>query len=119
MNDPRSKRPSSSDQLDLRHQQWLESVNTEPMEAKKDNEESSPVIIKMPRFRFGKTATVLSERELEVLQLISHGKSSDEIADKLNLSKHTIVNHRKNMLCRSRCGNLPELVRVALNENLL
>lgn len=119
MNDPRSKRPSSSDQLDLRHQQWLETIKAVPIEMKEEHEENGPVIIKLPRFRFGKTATVLSERELEVLQLISHGKSSDEIADKLNLSKYTVVNHRKNMLCRSRCGNLPELVRVALNENLL
>ncbi len=89
------------------------------METIDDQEGNGSVIFKLPRFRFGKTATVLSERELEVLQLFSHGKSSDEIADKLNLSKHTITNHRKNMLCRSRCGNLSELVRIALKENLL
>jgi DNA-binding NarL/FixJ family response regulator len=76
-------------------------------------------VVSLNRYSNGKTAMVLSERELEVLQLVSFGLSSREIAKKLYLSSHTITNHRKNMLARSRCGNLAELVRVALSENLL
>ena len=67
----------------------------------------------------GKTAKVLSSREMEVLRLISFGHSTKDIAIKLFLSSHTVTNHRKNMLGRSRCGNFAELVRIAIMENLL
>jgi DNA-binding CsgD family transcriptional regulator len=66
-----------------------------------------------------KTATVLSDRELEVLQLLSQGRTNAEIAGQLSLSIHTVANHRKNMLVRSRCSNCLELVRTAMHENLL
>lgn len=95
-----------------RHQAWVESLAT-------TKETSRGVVIKMPVPRWGKTARGLSGREIEVLQLVSFGRTSKEIADELCLSAHTVVNHRKNMLTRSRCKNLAELVRVAIRENLL
>ena len=98
--------------MDQRHVNWLKSLRT-------DEKSEAPVIINLGAYQIGKTAMVLSERELEVLQLVSFGLSSREIAERLFLSSHTITNHRKNMLARSRCGNLAELVRVAINENLL
>lgn len=70
-------------------------------------------------FILDKTATLLSERERQVLQLISFGFSTLEVAERLHLSRHTINNHRKNMLSRSGCGNIPELVRIAIGENVL
>lgn len=109
--DARSKRPTGQDLLDQRHAAWLSTVR------KQYN--SGPVVIKLDSYPNGKTAMVLSEREIEVLQLISFGYSSRQIADKMFLSTHTITNHRKNMLSRSRCGNFAELVRVAISENLL
>ena len=112
MIDPRKKRPSTADLIDMRHASWLETLKgQEVLQGGK--------VIKLPVAAFGKTATVLSEREIEVLQLISFGNSTRKIADKLCLSVHTITNHRKNMVTRSRCGNISELVRVAINENLL
>jgi|GEM_PF-975683 len=95
-----------------RHEEWLRSLSTSRMKAK------GSVIIHMTAV-VGKTAEILSEREIEVLQLVSFGYSTREIAEELFLSAHTITNHRKNMLARSRCGNFAELVRVAINENLL
>lgn len=112
MRDPRTKRPSPEDILDMRHKEWICSLRI-------SRETGSTVIIKLPSTNYGKTASVLSEREIEILQLISFGCSSREIAEKLFLSNHTVTNHRKNMLNRSRCGNFAELVRVAINENLL
>ncbi|TNF31455.1 MAG: LuxR family transcriptional regulator [Bacteroidetes bacterium] len=112
MNDPRLKRPSIEDLKDKRHAQWLKTL-------KGDANGNGAVVIQMKVPKFGKTAQVLSERELEILQLISFGCSSRDIADKLCLSTHTITNHRKNMLARSRCGNFAELVRVAIQEDLL
>ena len=66
-----------------------------------------------------KTAQILTQRELEILAQIALGFSSKEIADRMFISTHTVNNHRKNMLTRSRCGNVAELVRVAMMENLL
>lgn len=97
----------------MRHEEWKRSL------AYKRRAQEGGVVIKMPIPKFGKTAHILSEREIEVLQLVSFGYSSRQIAEELNLSLHTVTNHRKNMLTRSRCGNLAELVRVAINENLL
>jgi len=96
----------------IRHEEWLRSLGS-----KRKNSEA--IIIKLQVPKIGKTALVLSEREIEVLQLVSFGNSTRGIADQLFLSVHTVTNHRKNMLTRSRCGNLAELVRVAITENLL
>jgi DNA-binding CsgD family transcriptional regulator len=76
--------------------------------------------IKHPIFsEMNKSATMLSEREIEVLNLISFGHSNQEIAGKLHLSIHTVNNHRKNMLARSRCTNTAELVRLAIMEHVI
>ena len=109
--DARSKRPSGQDLLDVRHIEWLRTI--------RNKHESGPIVINLDSYRYGKTAMVLSEREMEVLQLVSFGFSTREIAEKMFLSSHTITNHRKNMLTRSRCGNFAELVRIAISENLL
>jgi DNA-binding CsgD family transcriptional regulator len=95
-----------------RHDKWLKSLSEiEP-------KTTEPIVIQMTPI-FGKTARILSDREFEVLQLVSFGYSTQKIAKELSLSSHTITNHRKNMLARSRCGNLAELVRVAIREGLL
>lgn len=39
----------------------------------------------------------LTERETEILKLVALGNASKEIADKLNISTHTVVTHRKNI----------------------
>lgn len=66
-----------------------------------------------------KTATILSDREVEVLHLLAHGLNNQEIAQRLALSPHTVANHRKNMIARSRCTSCAELVRVAMMENVI
>ena len=40
----------------------------------------------------------LSTRETEVLRYLSTGLSNKEIADRLNISTHTIISHRKNLI---------------------
>lgn len=112
MIDPRKKRPTTQDMMDDRHADWLRTL-------RKYHEGDEPMVIQLDKYVTGKTAKVLSERELEVLQLVSFGLSTVQIAERMFLSKHTVTNHRKNMLARSRCGNLAELVRVAMKENLL
>lgn len=59
---------------------------------------------------------LLSKREKEVLCLMAEGRPSKEIADILNLSKHTIDSHRKNMLQKSKVTNTGELINKAIKE---
>lgn len=59
----------------------------------------------------GPTNTDLSEREIEVLRLISQGDENVEIADKLYISINTVHNHRNNILKKLGKKNTAELVR--------
>ena len=61
----------------------------------------------------------ISKREMNVLQFICDGFSSKQIAEKLNISIHTINNHRKNMLGKTNCKNLSELVARASKTGIL
>jgi len=56
----------------------------------------------------------LSEREIEVLQMIVDGNSTKVIADKLGLSAKTIEAHRKNIMNKLNLFTIPELTKYAL-----
>lgn len=60
------------------------------------------------------TNTVLSERESQVLSLISLGFTSAQIADKLFISQHTVNTHRKNILRKTYCKGTADLAIFAL-----
>lgn len=55
----------------------------------------------------------ISIREKEVLKLISDGFATKEIADKLNISFHTVESHRKNLLEKFGVKNSAELIKAA------
>lgn len=61
----------------------------------------------------------LSEREMEVLMLITQGKSTKDIADKLFLSTHTVYTHRKNILKKLSCKSAAELINYAYTQGLV
>ncbi|MEP6714903.1 MAG: response regulator transcription factor [Terriglobia bacterium] len=61
----------------------------------------------------------LSTRELEVLQLIVHGKSNKEIAVVLSLSVNTISVHRANIMQTLDIHNTAELVVYAIRSGLV
>ena len=44
------------------------------------------------------TGNIFSDREFEIIKLIKEGFDSEQIAEKLFLSKHTVNTHRKNIL---------------------
>ena len=62
---------------------------------------------------------LLSASETRVLHYLAMGMPSSEIAEKLFLSKHTVNNHRKNMLRKTGLKNSAELVRFGLENGLL
>ena len=47
--------------------------------------------------RFG-TRAFLSDREMEILELVKQGLTSRRVADRLHISIHTVGNHRCNMM---------------------
>ncbi len=58
---------------------------------------------------------VLSDRELEVLELIGKGLGSREIAEKLHLSIKTIESHREHIKAKLGLARATELVSYAFN----
>ncbi|MGB3402215.1 MAG: response regulator transcription factor [Microcoleaceae cyanobacterium] len=61
-----------------------------------------------------KTAVSLSDRELQVVDLIASGLTNQEIAEKLEISKRTVDNHISNILTKTATDNRVALVRWAL-----
>ncbi len=60
----------------------------------------------------------LSPREREVLQLMSEGKSSHQIADCLHVSIKTIETHRLQVMNKLKLFSVAELTKYALREGL-
>lgn len=61
----------------------------------------------------------LSEREIEILLLISEGLSNQEIGDRLFISKRTVEKHRANILDKTKCKNTAGLVMYAIKNQLI
>ncbi len=61
----------------------------------------------------------LTDRELEVLSFIGRGLLSKEIAERLAVSKHTIDNHRKNILTKLEADNAIEAINIARAAGLM
>ena len=61
----------------------------------------------------------LSERELSVLRLIALGHTNSEIASTLHLSVRTVESHRAHIQQKTRCSSRAELVRYALEHDLV
>lgn len=61
----------------------------------------------------------VTPREKEVLELLAQELTTDEIAEKLFLSRHTIESHRKNLLSKFGVKNSVGLVRYALENGII
>jgi DNA-binding NarL/FixJ family response regulator len=56
----------------------------------------------------------LSEREVQIIELVANGLTNQDIAEKLAISKRTVDNHISNILTKTAMGNRVALVRWAL-----
>lgn len=56
----------------------------------------------------------LSERELQVIELVAAGLTNQDIAINLAISKRTVDNHISNILTKTKTDNRVALVRWAL-----
>ncbi len=67
-----------------------------------------------------KTESVqLTKRELEILNDISDGLKSQEIAEKLFISERTVEAHRGNIMKKLHAKNMAELIKKAMNLGLI
>ena len=55
--------------------------------------------------------SLISPREEEVLKLVADGFSSKQIADKLFISNHTAISHRKNLIEKFNVKNTAQLIK--------
>lgn len=63
-----------------------------------------------PSIRLGLTnSTEFTQRELDVLRVMTKGLSNSEIADKLGISENTVKVHIQHMLDKTGCKNRTEL----------
>jgi len=61
----------------------------------------------------------LTDREIEVLQQICLGLSTEEIAEKLFISPKTVKSHKSNLLEKTVCKNTPSLILFAIKNKLV
>ena len=64
------------------------------------------------------TPVALTARERELVQLLSEGYSSNDVAERLHVSIKTVATHREHVMRKLRVGSVAELTRYALREGL-
>jgi hypothetical protein len=62
---------------------------------------------------------IFSDREFEIIKLIHEGFDSEQIAEKLFLSKHTVNTHRKNILNKTGKAHISDLIYDLQERGLL
>lgn len=66
-----------------------------------------------------RNTNLLSDRENDVLKEIVRGHSNKEIAEVLNISIHTVMSHRKNIMQKTGIKSQAGLTVYALTNNIL
>jgi len=62
---------------------------------------------------------LLTQREVEVLSVFSSGKTSKEVGEELHISPQTVEKHKKNIKKKLEMNTIGELVRFAVEANLV
>lgn len=72
---------------------------------------------KVENFDFNKN--IVSKREKEIINYISKGKTTEEIAEKLCISKRTVETHRKNIFIKLKVNNTAGLIKTSITLGLI
>jgi RNA polymerase sigma factor (sigma-70 family) len=62
--------------------------------------------------------SILTKREREVLQLLTEGKTTKQIAKRLHISTKTVEVHRLNMMSKLKIDSIAQLTKYAIQEGL-
>ncbi len=66
-----------------------------------------------------RTMQTLSPREREVVQLLSEGKTTKEVAISLNMAVKTAETHRSNLMLKLKIHSIAELVLYAVRNEIV
>lgn len=61
----------------------------------------------------------LTPREREVLQLVAEGRTSQQIAERLSISRRTVETHRSNLMRKLSLENQSEVTRFAIQRGII
>ena len=61
----------------------------------------------------------LNNRELQIIREISNGLSSQNIGEKLCISRHTVDTYRRSILVKAECQNTAQLIKFSLKSGLI
>ena len=62
---------------------------------------------------------LFTKREKEILKLLAHGKTSEEIASYFNIEKSTVDKHRQNLLYKANVENTMQLVAFSIDNEII
>jgi DNA-binding NarL/FixJ family response regulator len=66
----------------------------------------------------GSAYSILTSRELEILQAVAEGKSTKEIAIELSISVKTVETHRQQLMDKLDMHSIAELTKYAIREEI-
>jgi DNA-binding NarL/FixJ family response regulator len=69
--------------------------------------------------QFDDSKVSLTQREIEVLQLVFEGLNTTEIGERIYLSPRTVETHRSNLLAKTGAKNTAQLINYGLKNGLL
>ncbi len=61
----------------------------------------------------------LTQREQEILKLLAEGRDLNYISEVLYISPHTVKTHKRNILRKSECRNITEIVARCIREGVI
>jgi DNA-binding CsgD family transcriptional regulator len=98
--------------LGVRH--WCSVIDQQRLQNKQDTPDVTPIssVGIAPSFQ-------LTERQLEILKLLTSGLSNKEIANKVNLSTRTVDMHIRNIYDRLNCRSRAEATKIALGSGIV
>ncbi len=67
----------------------------------------------------GQPTSPLTEREIQVVQLLAEGKSNKEVAGALGVSTRTVESHRNHIMHKMNFTSFSDLIRFAVRSNLV
>ncbi|MBX2842124.1 MAG: LuxR C-terminal-related transcriptional regulator [Flammeovirgaceae bacterium] len=73
----------------------------------------------VPKFEQITNSNKFTTRELEIIKLLSEGKSTKDIASYLSVSIHTISTHKKNILKKSKAANTTQLIADCIRNGVI
>ncbi|PWJ40803.1 response regulator transcription factor [Sediminitomix flava] len=102
-------------------EELIEAIHTVINDDNYLSKEASDVLLStyLKRSKMALMTETLSDREVDVLKEIASGFTTNEIADRLFITKNTVETHRKNLLLKLQARNTAELVNIAFRKGII